>query len=149
MNTVNGDDRRARLRQAAVAFAGLGSLILLNTFFAELGSRSRSLQAIELASGAAFVLISAVLLSLDIQVRRVPLSIWLARFLLGPSAWGMLILLGNALGLRARSVEAGGRIGMAQAAALINIALLSVIIVLLVRAASRHTAEPVRDARGN
>jgi hypothetical protein len=148
---LNASDRRTRLRQAAAACAGLGSLVLLNTFFAELGSRSQPLQAVELASGTVFALISAVLLSLDIQVRRFQFSIWLARLLLLPSVWGIIALVRAALGPQAALMEVNNFPRMAQAAALVNAALMSVIVVLLVRAGFAQTgpAASAHDSKGN
>lgn len=49
-------------RQAAVAYAGLGTLVILITFLADLVPASRSGAAIELAIGVFFILIFAVLI---------------------------------------------------------------------------------------
>lgn len=133
------DDRRARLRQAALAWAGLGSLVLLNTFFAELDLRSRADQAMELGLGAVFVLASAVLLGLDIRFKGVAWSVWLARLLLVPGLWRMLTLL--QAGLAAQ--DAGDWPHLVQAAALINAALLSIALVLLARAGFGHAPTTV------
>ncbi len=130
-------ERRTRLRQAALAWAGLGSLVLLNTFFAELGLRSRVDQAMELGLGALFVLASAALLGLDIRVRGAAWSVWLARLLLVPGLWQMLASLRG--GLAAQGAAGGGDWpDLAQAAGLINAALMSIVLVLLARAGFGH-----------
>lgn len=127
---MNG--RRARLRQAALAWAGLGSLVLLNTFFAELGLRSQADQAKELGLGALFVLTSALLLGLDIRIGGLAWSVWLARLLLVPGLWRLFALL--RVGLAVQGAGEGDWPHLAQAAALINAALMSIVLVLLARA---------------
>lgn len=129
---MNG--RRDRLRQAALAWAGLGSLVLLNTFFAELGLRSQADQAKELGLGALFVLTSAVLLGLDIRIGGRAWSVWLARLLLVPGLWRMFALLRVGLAVQGAVVGEGNWPHLAQAAALINVALMSIVLVLLARA---------------
>jgi hypothetical protein len=133
--------RRARLRQAALAWAGLGSLMLLNTFFAELDLRSRIEQAVDLGLGSLFVLASAVLLGLDIRIRGIAWSVWLARLLLVPGLWRMLVLIRD--GLIRPAAPGGDGWPLLPVAALINAALLSIALVLLARAGFGHDSTAI------
>lgn len=139
---MDSSGRRARLRQAALAWAGLGSLMLLNTFFAELDMRSRADQAMELGLGTLFVLASAVLLGLDIRIRGIAWSVWLARLLFVPGLWRMLVLIWA--GLVGQDAADGDTWPLVQAATLINAALMSIVLVLLARAGFGHDPSAIR-----
>lgn len=62
MVLVSMPDARRRHRQAAVAYAGLGLLVVAITFAAGLVPRSRAAQLAELGAGAIFILIFAFLI---------------------------------------------------------------------------------------
>jgi hypothetical protein len=106
----------------------------LITFFAQLGTRSLTLQAIELALGTAFVLVTAVALSLDLRAGRRSVSLWLARLLIIPSACASLIFIAVALGAAALPPPGNAPALVLTPAALVNAAILSYLVVVLARA---------------
>ncbi len=144
---IQVNDRRQRLRQAALAYAGLGLLGMLNSFFGEVAPRSTSV--IWLSLGALFILASAMLVALDVRLRGVALSVWLARLLIVPSAWAMFSFVAYGLvGYRLHLVREPVLqhwLQMQQPAALVNAGLLSIIIVMLAQAGFGH--DPTQNHR--
>lgn len=141
---IQVDNRRQRLRQAALAYAGLGILGMLNSFFGEVAPRSTSV--IWLSLGVLFILASAMLVALDVRLRGVALSVWLARLLILPNAWVMFSSIAYGfVGYRLeplREPVLQHWLQMQQPAALVNAGLLSIIIVMLARAGfGRHPTQ--------
>ena len=114
-------------KQAAVGYAGLGVLVILITFAADLVPASRSGAVVELTIGATFILIFAAL----IYRGWWPLS----ALLMFSNSWRVLTYFNDGRGLHVEIFPPSTSPIEAQPMAFINAILMVIIVVLLARSA--------------
>lgn len=115
-------------KQAAVGYAGLGVLVILITFAADLVPESRSGAVVELTIGATFILTFAALI-----YHR---GWWpLSALLVFSNSWRVLTYFNDGRGLHLEIIPPSTSPIEAQPVAFINSILMGIIVVLLARSA--------------
>ena len=130
-------------RQAALTYAGLGLLVIVITFAAGLVPSSRRGAIWELAIGAAFIVLFAVVMYLqprvEIESRRIRIIIrswWLlSAALVASNAWRAVTYFNDGLGWHVEILPFSVTRMQARPVAFVNAALMAAIVVMLVRSA--------------
>ena len=119
-------ETKRRHKEAALAYGGLGVLVILITFAAGLVPRSRTAQLAELGIGAVFIVIFAAL-------------IWrgwwpIALLLVASNLWRTITYVNNGLGWHVEALPFSVTRIPPQPAAFVNAALMAIIVFMLARA---------------
>jgi hypothetical protein len=143
MVRVSATDARQRHRQAALAYAGLGIVVILITFVAGLVPRSRASQIAELGVGAVFIVIFAAIIYRQPRVvlkwRGIHIAIrswWLLSALLAiPNTWRAFTYFNDGRGLHIELAPFSATPIEPKPIAFLNAALMAVIVIMLARSA--------------